>query len=171
MIQLIQKINSWLDQKGEKLFQKEIAIPVDLSVGILFLLFSGFLFITMPQQVTVSEKDVVNGQAFPTLLITVMMICCVILIGREVFKMVTGRPIERKVINLQVEAKALAIFLILLFTYLICKLTGLFVIGAVFCCLGFLFYFRCKKPLYYVITITLAVAIWAAFRFLLGVDF
>ena len=55
--------------------------------------------------------------------------------------------------------------------YLLSKLTGLFVVGAIFCCLGFLLYFRCRKKSYYVITLALAVAIWAAFRFALGVDF
>jgi len=67
--------------------------------------------------------------------------------------------------------KALAILGILLGTYFLSKWTGLFVVGAVFCCLGFLLYFRCRKKSYYVIALVIAVAIWAAFRFALGVDF
>ena len=54
---------------------------------------------------------------------------------------------------------------------MLCRVTDLFVVGAVFCALAFLVYFRCKKPLYYVITVGLAVGIWAAFRFLLNVRF
>lgn len=76
-----------------------------------------------------------------------------------------------KTINLWVELKALAILVILLVFYLLCRLTDLFVVGAVFCALGFLVYFRCKKPSYYVITLALAIGIWALFRFALGVDF
>ena len=34
-----------------------------------------------------------------------------------------------------------------------------------------LFFFRCKKPLYYAIVLVAAVVIWAAFRFGLGVLF
>ena len=34
-----------------------------------------------------------------------------------------------------------------------------------------LFFFRCKKPMYYAIVLAAAVAIWAAFRFGLGVLF
>ena len=49
--------------------------------------------------------------------------------------------------------------------------TALFFIGAVFCCIGFLLYFRCRKKSYYALTITLAVIIWAVFRFVLNVDF
>ena len=76
-----------------------------------------------------------------------------------------------KVINLQTEIKALIILAILIISYLLARTTDLFVVGAIFCCLGFLVYFRCKKPSYYIITLTLAVVIWATFRFVLNVDF
>lgn len=167
----IDRFHTCIDTWGEKLHEKELRIPVDLTVGVLFLLFALFIMLVMPQQVAVSEKDVINGRAFPTLLMRVMMICCGLLIGKELYKLLTKRPLTWKVINLQVEVKALAILAILIVTYVVCRITGLFVIGAVVCCLGFLFYFRCKKPAYYVITLVIAVAIWAAFRFVLGVDF
>ena len=125
----------------------------------------------MPDQVAISEKDVVNGRAFPTLLMVVMMLCCAMLVGKELYKLATKQPLNWKVINVQVEMKALVILAILVGTWLLSRLTGLFVVGAVFCCLGFLLYFRCRKKSYYVITLVLAVAIWAAFRFALGVDF
>ena len=160
-----------MDAWGEKLHEKEIRIPVDLTVGVLFLLFALAILAVMPQQVAISEKDVVNGRAFPTLLMQVMILCCVVLIGKELYKLATKRPLTWKVINLQVEMKALAILAILVLTYVLCRVTDLFVVGAIFCCLGFLFYFRCRKPSYYVITLVIAVAIWAAFRFVLGVDF
>lgn len=167
----VNQVHARLDAWGEKLHEKEIRIPVDLTVGILFFLFSlGILFV-MPQQVVVSEKDVVNGRAFPTLLMVVMMICCGMLVAKELYKLFTKQPLNWKVINLQTELKALAILAILAITYLLCRFTNLFVIGAVFCCLGFLVYFRCKKPSYYVITLTLAVVIWACFRFVLNVEF
>ena len=167
----VNQVHARLDAWGEKLHEKEIRIPVDLTVGILFFLFSlGILFV-MPQQVIVSEKDVVNGRAFPTLLMVVMMICCGMLVVKELYKLFTKQPLNWKVINLQTELKALAILAILVITYLLCRFTDLFVVGAVFCCLGFLVYFRCKKPSYYVITLTLAVVIWACFRFVLNVEF
>jgi hypothetical protein len=167
----VNQVHARLDAWGEKPHEKEIRIPVDLTVGILFFLFSlGILFV-MPQQVIVSEKDVVNGRAFPTLLMVVMMICCGMLVVKELYKLFTKQPLNWKVINLQTELKALAILAILVITYLLCRFTDLFVVGAVFCCLGFLVYFRCKKPSYYVITLTLAVVIWACFRFVLNVEF
>jgi hypothetical protein len=160
-----------MDAWGRKLHEKEIRIPIDLVTGVVFFLIALVVLLVMPDQVAVSEKDVVNGRAFPTLLMAVMMICCAMLVGKELYKLATKQPLNWKVINVQVEMKALVILGILIGTWLLSKLTGLFVIGAIFCCLGFLLYFRCRKKSYYVITLVLAVAIWAAFRFALGVDF
>lgn len=167
----VNQFHARMDRWGESLHKKELRIPVDLTVGILFFLFALVILFVMPQQVAISEKDAVNGRAFPTLLMVVMMICCAMLVGKELYKIATKRPLNWKVINLQTEIKALVILAILVVTYLLCRVTDLFVVGAIFCCLGFLVYFRCKKPSYYVITVTIAVVIWAAFRFVLNVDF
>ena len=171
MSKWVEQFNGRMDAWGRKLHEKEIRIPIDLVTGVVFFLVGLGVLLVMPDQVAISEKDVVNGRAFPTLLTVVMLLCCAMLIGKELYKLVTKQPLNWKVINIQVEIKALVILGILVVTYLLSKLTGLFVVGAVFCCLGFLLYFRCRKKSYYVITLVLAVAIWAAFRFALGVDF
>ena len=167
----VNEFHARMDRWGERLSNKELRIPVDLTVGVLFVLFALAILYVLPQQVAISEKDTVNGRAFPTLLMVVMMICCAMLVAKEIYKLITKQPLNWKVINLQTELKALVILAILVVTYLLCRYTDLFVVGAIFCCLGFLVYFRCKKPSYYVITLTLAAAIWAAFRFVLHVDF
>ena len=167
----MEQFNGRMDAWGRKLQGKEIRIPVDLVTGVVFFLFALVILLVMPDQVSVSEKDVVNGRAFPTMLMVVMMLCCAALVGKELYKLATRQPLNWKVINVLVEAKALVILAILVGTWFLSKVTGLFVVGAVFCCLGFLLYFRCRKKAYYVITLVLAVAIWAAFRFALGVDF
>lgn len=171
MSKWVNDFNSNMDSLGDRLRDKEIRVPIDLTAGIVAILFSLFIFAVMPDQVAISEKDVVNGRAFPTLLMSVMLICGIVLVGREILKLMRKQPLEWKVINVQTEAKALVIFLILFFTYFLSRLTGLFVIGAVFCCIGFLLYFRGRKKSYYALTITLAVIIWAVFRFVLNVDF
>lgn len=160
-----------LDKLGARLQEKEIRIPVDLTVGVLFFLFAGVILLIMPQQVTVSERDVVNGRAFPELLMVLMMVCCALVIGKEIYKIAKKQPLQYKTVNLLVEIKALIILAILFITYILCRTTDLFVVGAVFCAVAFLIYFRCKKPLYYVITVGFAVGIWAVFRFLLNVRF
>lgn len=72
MKNLVERIESKLDAWGAKLEQKNIEYPVDLICGILFLVL-GVVLLIMPQQVQVSDKDVVNGRAFPTMLIWVML--------------------------------------------------------------------------------------------------
>ena len=171
MSKWVERFNGRMDTWGRKLHEKEIRVPIDLVTGVVFFLVGLGVLLVMPDQVAISEKDVVNGRAFPTLLTMVMLLCCAMLIGKELYKLATKQPLNWKVINVQVEMKALVILGILVVTYLLSKLTGLFVVGAIFCCLGFLLYFRCRKKSYYVITLVLAVAIWAAFRFALGVGF
>ena len=171
MSKWVEQFNGRMDAWGRKLHEKEIRIPVDLVTGVVFFLVALVILLVMPDQVAVSEKDVVNGRAFPTMLMVVMMLCCAMLVAKELYKLATRQPLNWKVINVQIEMKALVILAILIGTWALSKITGLFVVGAVFCCLGFLLYFRCRKKSYYAITLVLAVAIWAAFRFVLGVDF
>ena len=85
----VTRFHARMDSLGEKLHEKEIRIPVDLTVGILFFLFAVGILLVMPQQVAISEKDVVNGRAFPTLLMVVMMICCAALVVKELYKLAT----------------------------------------------------------------------------------
>ena len=151
MKNLIERAEAKLDEWGAKLEQKNIEYPVDLICGILFLVIGIVLLLIMPQQVQISEKDVVNG--------------------REAYNMVMHRPTKTKTLNLLVETKALVIVLILVVTYLLAEVTDLFVVGAVFCALAFLVFFRCKKPLYYAITVSMAVLIWVVFHFVLNVSF
>lgn len=160
-----------LDAIAARLKEKEMTIPTDIVGAIVFLVLGIVLYLVMPSQVAISESDVVNGRSFPTLLIVLMIVCSIILIIQNVMKLKKGEEINKVTFNLLTEVKALLIMAILVLSYAICKITNLFVAGAVFCAAGFLVYFRCNKKLYYVITIGLAVAIWAAFRFVLGVRF
>ena len=171
MKQWVDRLYARMDALGERLGEKQLRIPVDLTAGIVFCLFAVVILLVMPNQVVVSDKDAVDGRAFPTLLMVVMMLCCAMLVGKELYKLATKRPMNWKVIHLQTELKALVILAILVVSYLLARVTDLFVVGALVCSLGFLVYFRCRKPSYYAITLTLAVAIWAAFRFVLNVDF
>lgn len=167
----LERLYARLDSMGEKLNEKEFRIPTDLGTGIIFLLLSAVLLLIMPQQVAVSEKDLINGRAFPSLVCYVMMACSAVLIVRDTIKVVKKQPLEVKVINMKTEGKALILFGIIYLSYLIAKVTDLFVIGGIFCCIGFLVYFRAKKPSYYAITIAITVIVWALFRFALGVEF
>lgn len=168
---LIARWDEMLDKAGETLKKKEITLPTDMIGAGLFLILAVFLLLIMPGQVPISESDVVNGRMFPTLLLVLMMICCGLLLIQNINKIRKKEPLHTCTLNLLTEVRAMIILGILLGTYFICKATDLFVLGGIFCCLGFLVFFRSKKKLYYVVCIVMAVAIWAAFRFGLGVRF
>ena len=160
-----------LDKLAARMKVKEISIPIDLAGSILFFILGAVLFLMLPSQVPLSENDVINGRVFPRLLFSLMMICSAVLIIQNVIKISKKQPIQVRTFNLLTEVKALMILAILFITYLICRITNLFVLGAVFCSIMFLVYFRCKKWFYYAITIGMAILIWVAFRFGLNVKF
>lgn len=160
-----------LDEIGGRLKDKEITLPVEMIGAGLFLVLAVVVLFIMPQQVMVSEAEVVNGRRFPMLLMIIMIICCVILLGQGIYKKMNHQPLQTCTLNLLTEIKALIIMAILFFTYLICRVTDLFVVGGVFCAVSFLLYFRCRNRLYYGITVGMAVLVWVAFRFGLGVRF
>ena len=120
-----------LDQIASRLKEKQFTIPTDLVGAILFFALGAFLFLIMPEQVSVSESDVVNGRVFPRLLFLLMMICSLILIIQNVSKLLRKEPVQTYTFHLLTEIKALLILGILIMTYLICKVTDLFVLGAV----------------------------------------
>lgn len=167
----IKNIDEKLDSIGAKLEKKEILIPTDLAAAVVFLLAGIVLLLLVPSQVTVGKEEIVSGAAFPTYLCYLMIGGSILIMIQNILKIMRKETIETKAINALVEVKALIIFGILVVFWLICSLTDLFVIGAIWCAMAFLVFFRCKKKLYYVITITVAVAIWAAFRFILNVNF
>ena len=171
MKNLIERIETRLDGWGAKLEEQNIEDPLDLLAGHPTLFLGLVRLLSMPPQVLISEKDVVNGRAFPTMLVWLMLAMSALLVGREAYNMVMHRPTKTKTLNLLVETKALVIVLILVVTYLLAEVTDLFVVGAVFCALAFLVFFRCKKPLYYAITVSMAVLIWVVFHFVLNVSF
>lgn len=150
---------------------KNITLPTDLIGAVVFLALAVFVLLIMPQQVAISEKDVVNGRAFPTLLMVLMIVCSVILLLQGIIKWRKGEAQHTVTINLLTELRAVLILLILFATWFICRVTDLFLAGAVFCAVAFLLFFRCRKVSYYIITVAAAVLIWVAFRYGLHVKF
>lgn len=154
-----------------RLGDKNFSYPSNLTAGLVCAIIAIIMLMVIPSQIEISEKDAVNGRVFPELLMYLMLICSLVLIGKDLYCMATKQPLQMKTINLYVELKALIIILILIATYLISKYSELFVLGGIFCSIAFLVFFNCRKPLYYAITISIAILIWVAFKFGLGVNF
>ena len=164
-------LDAKLDAIGDKLKKKEWKVPTDLLGGVIFLVFGLLMLYIIPLQIEVKKKELVNGQAFPKLLMYIMIACSIVLIVNQVIMMLRKEPVKTTTINLLVEVKAVLIFLSMIVFWLVAEKTGNFAIGSAVFGVLMLFFFRCKKPLYYAIVLVAAVAIWAAFRFGLGVLF
>ena len=164
-------LDAKLDAIGDKLKKKEWKVPTDLLGGVIFLVFGLLMLYIIPLQIEVKKKELVNGQAFPKLLMYIMIACSIVLIVNQVIKMLRKEPVKTTTINLLVEVKAVLIFLSMIVFWLVAEKTGNFAIGSAVFGVLMLFFFRCKKPLYYAIVLVAAVVIWAAFRFGLGVLF
>ena len=160
---LVASVDAKLDAIGDKLKKKEWKVPTDLLGGVLFLIFGLVMLWLIPQQIEIKKKELVNGRAFPNLLMYVMIACSIILIVQQVIKLARRQEVKLTTVNLLVEVKALLIFLAMIVFY--------FAVGSAVFGVLMLFIFRCKKPLYYAVVIAAAVAIWAVFRFGLGVLF
>ena len=163
---LVASVDAKLDAIGNKLKKKEWKVPTDLLGGVLFLIFGLVMLWLIPQQIEIKKKELVNGRAFPNLLMYVMIACSIILIVQQVIKLA-----RRQEVKLTVEVKALLIFLAMIVFCFVAKTSGNFAVGSAVFGVLMLFIFRCKKPLYYAVVIAAAVAIWAVFRFGLGVLF
>ena len=168
---VVAAIDAKLDAIGDKLKKKEWQVPTDLLGGVIFLIFGLVMLYIIPQQVEIKKKELVNGQAFPNLLMYIMIACSIILIINQVMKMMRKQPVKTTTINLLVEVKALLIFLSMIVFWIVAEKSGNFAVGSAVFGVLMLFFFRCKKPLYYAIVLAAAVVIWAAFRFGLGVLF
>lgn len=167
----IARLDAWLDQTGQKLRQREYSVPIDLLGGVLFLLVGIAILLIIPDQIAVKKKEIVTGRQFPSLLAYIMIGCSLILIGRELFKVLRHQKLRTEKFNLLVEVRALIIFADMVIYYLVCKITDSFLIGSCVFVVLMLFFYRCKKWHYYAITLAAAVLIWVAFRFGLNVRF
>lgn len=105
-------------------------MPTDLLGGVLFLIFGLVMLWLIPQQIEIKKKELVNGRAFPNLLMYVMIACSIILIVQQVIKLARGQEVKLTTVNLLVEVKALLIFLAMIVFCFVAKTSGNFAVGA-----------------------------------------
>ena len=106
----VASIDAKLDAIGNKLKKKEWKVPTDLLGGVIFLIFGLVMLYIIPLQVEVKKRELINGKAFPNLLMYVMIACSIILILNQVIKLMRKEPVKTTTINLLVEVKALLIY-------------------------------------------------------------
>ena len=166
--EFFQRIDSWLDATGEKLEKKKIRLYVDIITPIIFIIFAVAVLLAMPSQIALLSSSSINERSFPTLLMFLIIICGVVLLGKEIFNIVAKKKVNIVETTALVEVKALIILGILVLYWLLMGLIG-FIISSILLGLAMLMYFHVKKPSYYIIVSVVAVLIGVFFRYVLNV--
>lgn len=166
--EFFQRIDSWLDATGEKLEKKKIRLYVDIIAPIIFIIFAVAVLLAMPSQIALLSSSSINERSFPTLLMFLIIICGVVLLGKEIFNIVSKKKVNIVETTALVEVKALIILGILVLYWLLMGLIG-FIISSILLGLAMLMFFRVKKVSYYIIVSVVAVLIGVFFRYVLNV--
>lgn len=166
--EFFQRIDSWLDATGEKLEKKKIRLYVDIITPIIFIIFAVAVLLAMPSQIALLSSSSINERSFPTLLMFLIIICGVVLLGKEIFNIVSKKKVNIVETTALVEVKALIILGILVLYWLLMGLIG-FIISSILLGLAMLMFFRVKKVSYYIIVSVVAVLIGVFFRYVLNV--
>ncbi|MBO7175668.1 MAG: tripartite tricarboxylate transporter TctB family protein [Treponema sp.] len=166
--EFFQRIDSWLDATGEKLEKKKIRLYVDIITPIIFIIFAVAVLLAMPSQIALLSSSSINERSFPTLLMFLIIICGVVLLGKEIFNIISKKKANIVETTALVEVKALIILGILVLYWLLMGLIG-FIISSILLGLAMLMFFRVKKVSYYIIVSVVAVLIGVFFRYVLNV--
>lgn len=166
--EFFQRIDSWLDTTGEKLEKKKIRLYVDIITPIIFIIFAVAVLLAMPSQIALLSSSSINERSFPTLLMFLIIICGVVLLGKEIFNIISKKKANIVETTALVEVKALIILGILVLYWLLMGLIG-FIISSILLGLAMLMFFRVKKVSYYIIVSVVAVLIGVFFRYVLNV--
>lgn len=166
--EFVQRIDSWLDATGEKLEKKKVRLYVDIITPIAFIIFAVAVLLAMPKQIALLSSGSINERSFPTLLMFLIIICGVVLLGKEIFNIISKKKANIVETTALVEVKALIILGILVLYWLLMGLIG-FIISSILLGLAMLMFFRVKKVSYYIIVSVVAVLIGVFFRYVLNV--
>ena len=166
--EFLQRIDSWLDATGEKLEKKKVRLYVDIITPIIFIIFAVAVLLAMPKQIALLSSGSINERSFPTLLMFLIIICGVVLLGKEIFNIISKKKANIVETTVLVEVKALIILGILVLYWLLMGLIG-FIISSILLGLAMLMFFRVKKISYYIIVSVVAVLIGVFFRYVLNV--
>ncbi|WP_407267774.1 tripartite tricarboxylate transporter TctB family protein [Radiobacillus sp. PE A8.2] len=145
----------------------EIKVPTNLVGGILIMLLSLIIWFLIPVQIPIMatfEGKLIDSRFVPRLLVaTMFLISAILIISSLVFKK------EKTIVyNVRSELKGILYLSILVIYILLVKYIG-FLIACLLLAIVTLIYFKVKAIKYYAITLSVFVAIYLIFYFILEV--
>lgn len=168
MNHLFTQLNAAIDRFSMKWEGRQIRFYPSLVGPVLFLLASIAGYALMPSQVKIQEGTATTARTFPSLMLTLILVCSVVLILQEVYKIVRKQPLEVVMLDVMTEIRALIILILLVLYALMIPLLG-FIVTSMLFAMSMLGFFRVKKWWYYLIVSLSALAIGLLFQVVLNV--
>ncbi len=167
-MKLIDSIDKWLDDTGEKLGKKTIRYNPDLIGAVLMFGLSVAFLLMMPSQIKLTETSTINARTFPRLVFMIVLVLSVLLFFKEIAKIVLKKGSASRELNLLVEVRALIIFVFIAMYYLLLEPIG-FIASSIVFGICMTAYFRVRKWYYYAIVAACAIAVGLVFQYVLHV--
>src|SRR5699024_14268 len=138
--------------------------------AVLFLGVSTVLWWLIPSQIELSKNaEAINSQTFPKMIVGLMWIASLILLVREIWRMVRQKSVKVMLLDLQEESRSLLIIgLLMLYWGLLYVLP--FLGASLIFALLFLYLSHCRKWLYYLIVVLTILSISLVFESVLRVS-
>lgn len=168
MNHLFAQLNTVIDRFSTKWEGRRVRFYPSLVGPVFFLIVSITGFLLMPSQVKIQEGTATTARTFPSLMLTLILACSVLLIVQELIKIVRKQPLEVVMLDVMTEIRAIIILVLLVLYALLISLLGFIVTSALFG-LAMLCFFRVKKWWYYLIVAFSAVVIGLLFQVVLNV--
>lgn len=168
MNHLFTQLNAALDRFSTKWEGRQIRFYPSLVGPVLFLLASIAGYALMPSQVKIQEGTATTARTFPSLMLTLILVCSVVLILQEVTKIVRKQPLEVVMLDVMTEIRAIIILALLILYALLIPVLG-FIVTSILFGLAMLGFFRVKKWWYYLIIALSALMIGLLFPVVLNV--
>ncbi|UAY78761.1 tripartite tricarboxylate transporter TctB family protein [Pasteurella canis] len=147
----------------------KITFRQDLIGAVVFLILSITLWLLIPLQIIIDEDEGITAQTFPRLIIGLMALCSVILLIKEIIKILHKQPSKMVTIQLTDELNSLVVIFLLALYWLMLHWLPFMVSSIIFAFLMLLF-FRCHNWKYYAIVASVIISIALIFEHLLHIS-
>lgn len=168
MNHLFAQLNAAIDRFSRKWEGRQIPFYPSLVGPVLFLAAGVAGYALMPSQVKIQEGTATTARTFPSLMLTLILACSVVLLVQELIKIVRKQSIEVVMLDVLTEIRALIILILLVLYALLIPPLG-FIVTSILFGLAMLGFFRVKKWWYYLIVALSALVIGLLFQVVLNV--
>ncbi len=165
---IFKKLDGKIDQWGRELDGRKVKFYPELVGPILCIVFAVVILSLMPGQIKIHTDQSITARTFPTMLMGIILVFSVVLLVKEIYKMIRKLPIHTMELDVLSEIKALILLALLVSYFFLMKWIG-FIPSSTLFSVAMLYYFRSKNWKYYVIVVTVSIAIGVIFRYVLHV--